>query len=809
MPRLRGWIGFVGALLALACGGDDAAAPKIGTLEITTVTSGPEPDADGYAVTIDAGAQASIALNGTHRRDDLVPGNHSVQLVGLAANCTVAGDNPRTVSVSAGATATVEFSITCGPTTGAVRVDVSTIGPSPDVDGYTVTLDGAESGSLNPNGGADVQRLVPGDHVLGLSGLAANCQVQGGNPRSVRVVAGSSVSVTFAVTCSTPLPNVGSLRITTSTTGPDPDSDGYELTIDGGASQTIGLNSTATLANVAAGPHSVRLLGIADNCEVNGTNPRSVIGSEGVTTEVSFALTCSPATGTLAVSTTTTGPSVDPDGYTVILDGSESGSIDVSARLTLTGIRHGAHQLGLTELAANCQLEGDNPRGITVTTGSETSVNFRIVCVAPPITAGTVELSTSTTGAQPGGDNYIIAVDDGSSQPIGINSSLTIPNLPPGLHTMTLAGMPANCAVDGDNPRPVVIVAGQTAAVSFAVRCLAIASGYRAIDLGTLGGASSHPSGISPTGQVVGSSQTEEGPYHAFLWENGVMTDLGTPGGGTHSGASSINAKGQIVGSSWTSDGSRGGAFLWEKGVITHLNPFSHAISINDASQVLGTGVSSGGRSHALLWENGVGTDLGTLSGGIHSLPVAINAAGQILALSWSELGYRAFLWDKGVKTALAPLNNATGMNDAGQVIGNPTELPDRVMLWTGGVVTDLGSFGGLVTIAYGINSSGVVVGTSSDRDGGMRAFQWVNGVMTDLGPGFAQAINASGQVVGTTESLQGETHAFVWVNGVMSDLGTLGGPHSSATGINAAGQVIGTSETLAGEEHATLWVPE
>jgi chitinase len=66
------------------------------------------------------------------------------------------------------------------------------------------------------------------------------------------------------------------------------------------------------------------------------------------------------------------------------------------------------------------------------------------------------------------------------------------------------------------------------------------------VDLGTLGGDESYASGINDRGQVIGASWTKTGATHAFVWENGAMTDLGH--GGNTSEAFAINTKGQIVG---------------------------------------------------------------------------------------------------------------------------------------------------------------------------------------------------------------------------------------------------------------------
>jgi probable HAF family extracellular repeat protein len=134
-------------------------------------------------------------------------------------------------------------------------------------------------------------------------------------------------------------------------------------------------------------------------------------------------------------------------------------------------------------------------------------------------------------------------------------------------------------------------------------------------DLGNLGAAVLNVGlSINSSGQVVGFSSLtpQSSPFkgtHAFLWTKGTgMRDLGTLPGDVVTGGASINDRSQVVGPSFDPDGNPR-AFLWQNGVMSDLNALAPdstlyllwASAINSSGQIAGFGATSTGDIHGFL----------------------------------------------------------------------------------------------------------------------------------------------------------------------------------------------------------------
>ncbi len=125
--------------------------------------------------------------------------------------------------------------------------------------------------------------------------------------------------------------------------------------------------------------------------------------------------------------------------------------IGVNATATSTNLAAGSHSVRLSKLAANCSVSGANPRSVTVGTSAAAQVGFAVACT---VASGTIQITTNTTVCSPDPDGYTVAVDNASPKAIGVNATLTVPDVQPGTHEVTFAGLAPNCRANGDNPPP-------------------------------------------------------------------------------------------------------------------------------------------------------------------------------------------------------------------------------------------------------------------------------------------------------------------------------------------------------------------
>ena len=109
-------------IFATGCSSD---APMViedepGSIQVSVATTGVDLDADGYTIDV-GGSTMALAVDGSVTFSGLDAGSYTATLSGLAANCTVDGDDAKPVTVVSAQTASVAFSVACeripGPNT--------------------------------------------------------------------------------------------------------------------------------------------------------------------------------------------------------------------------------------------------------------------------------------------------------------------------------------------------------------------------------------------------------------------------------------------------------------------------------------------------------------------------------------------------------------------------------------------------------------------------------------------------------------------------------------------------------------------
>ncbi len=226
---------------------------------------------------------------------------------------------------------------------------------------------------------------------------------------------------------------------------------------------------------------------------------------------------------------------------------------------------------------------------------------------------------------------------------------------------------------------------------------------------------------INNRGQIAGTSDTlyDDGTgnfyttSHAFVYDNGVLTDLGT--------IPDLN------------------------GVANAANTTT-AYGINDAGDVVGYGdtqvANLATESLAFLYHNGQFSSLGTLNDTISSYATGINNEGLIIGAS---------TYQPGNFDMHAFVHSGTGLLTPGD---------------------DIGTFGGANSYAFYINDMGQVIGAAEDASGASLPFLYQNHTLyniNDLLPASAGltvsavfGISSDGRILGYGTNASGQGSYFV-----------------------------------------------
>ena len=309
----------------------------------------------------------------------------------------------------------------------------------------------------------------------------------------------------------------------------------------------------------------------------------------------------------------------------------------------------------------------------------------------------------------------------------------------------------------------------------------------------------------------------------AVLWKQGEITDLGTLGG-NESFAEAVNDRGQVTGLALNaipdpfsfyyvflygfSNGTQTRGFLWDNGVMQDLGtlggPDTFPNLVNQRGQVAGFSYTNSTPDpntglptfHPFLWEKGKGmTDLGSFGGAATASVNGLNERGEVVGGTDlpGDTQAHPFLWDgEKLIDLIAPpfggdgYGEASWINEAGEVVG----------------------------------LAGLPVPCADSGHQIQHAFLWKNGEMMDLGTvagspnSQGSFINSKTQIVGLSFACDFSVRdAILWEHGSMVDLNALISPDSpfhlySASFIDDQGEIAVFGLLANGDKHALLLIP-
>jgi hypothetical protein len=200
---MRWWRVTALGIAASGCGGSDVASlpdDPLTSLQVITTVEGEPHDPDGYTLSIDGGPGLPLSVDDFLLVPNIKPGEHMLELSGVAPECRIRGENPRTVQALANQTTRTEYGLSCGiPGTGRITVSTFTYGTGPE--SYVVQVTGGPSATIGPEDQVTLLSVRAGFDTVTLRGVPSVCRVTQLNPRVLQVLAGAVKLTLFKIRC--------------------------------------------------------------------------------------------------------------------------------------------------------------------------------------------------------------------------------------------------------------------------------------------------------------------------------------------------------------------------------------------------------------------------------------------------------------------------------------------------------------------------------------------------------------------------------------------------------------------------------
>jgi protocatechuate 3,4-dioxygenase beta subunit len=249
---------------------------------------------------------------------------------------------------------------------GTISGTVTQAGSTTPIVGATVSYSGGSATATTDNSGAyTLSNIAAGTYTVTASATGYQSSSQTG----VGVTVGTTTTANFSLTLS---PTTGTIGGTVTQSGNTTPIAGATVSYSGGSTTaTTDTSGAYTLSSITPGTYTVS----ASAAGYQTSTQTNVTVTAGNTTAVNFALTASPATGTISGTVTISGTTTPVAGATVSFSGGST-TTAADGTYTFTNVSPGAYPV-------SASATGYQPasQSVSVTAGATSTANFAMKSV--------------------------------------------------------------------------------------------------------------------------------------------------------------------------------------------------------------------------------------------------------------------------------------------------------------------------------------------------------------------------------------------------------------------------------------------